>query len=83
MKALRQSKKRQERNRMVKETVAYLRKQTRKAFEAKDRKKAEEWVKKTIKALDKAVQNGVLKKNTVSRTKSRLMKKLNDLKGKK
>ncbi len=35
---------------------------------------------KTIKAIDKAAKKGVIKKNTASRKKSRLMKKINALK---
>ncbi|NLZ74595.1 30S ribosomal protein S20 [Candidatus Falkowbacteria bacterium] len=34
---------------------------------------------KTIKAIDKAAKKGVIKKNTASRKKSRLMKKINAL----
>jgi small subunit ribosomal protein S20 len=34
----------------------------------------------TIKAIDKAAKKGVIKKNTASRKKSRLMKKVNNLK---
>jgi small subunit ribosomal protein S20 len=49
-------------------------KKTREAISAKEVKKAGEWLKKTIKALDKAVQKKVLKKNTVARYKSRLNK---------
>lgn len=37
-------------------------------------------VKNTIKLIDKAISNGILKKNTGARKKSRLMKKLNALK---
>ena len=76
-KALRQSKKRAERNKQVKDTIAYLRRGVRKAIEAKDNKSAEETSKRAIKALDKAVQNNVMKKNTVARIKSRLAKKVN------
>jgi len=34
----------------------------------------------TIKAIDKAAKKGVIKKNTASRKKSRLMKRINSLK---
>ncbi|MDD2354281.1 MAG: 30S ribosomal protein S20 [Patescibacteria group bacterium] len=34
----------------------------------------------TIKAIDKAAKKGVIKKNNASRKKSRLMKKVNNLK---
>ncbi|MCX5750295.1 MAG: 30S ribosomal protein S20 [Candidatus Saganbacteria bacterium] len=40
----------------------------------------ESLVRNTIKLIDKAISNGILKKNTGARKKSRLMKKLNALK---
>ncbi|HCC21976.1 hypothetical protein A2480_04610 [Candidatus Uhrbacteria bacterium RIFOXYC2_FULL_47_19] len=72
MKALRQTQTREARNKRVKENVTYLRRQARKALEAGDIKKAEALAKSVVKSVDKAAQNGVLKKNTVSRIKSRL-----------
>ena len=83
MKALRQAKKRTLRNQKVKEGISFLRRSVRKAMESKETKQAGELVKATIKAVDKAVQNKVLKKNTGSRIKSRLMKKLNAMTKKK
>lgn len=77
MKALRQIRKRTVRNQAVKEGINYLRRATRKAMDAKELKQAEEFAKSTVKALDKAVQNKVLKLNTASRIKSRLMTKVN------
>jgi small subunit ribosomal protein S20 len=77
MKALRQAKKRTLRNRKVKEGIEFLRRSVRKALESKDVKNAQALAKSTIKAIDKAVQNNVLKKNTAARIKSRLAKKLN------
>ena len=79
MKALRQAKKRTVQNRKVKEGIAYLRREVRIALDAKEVKHATELAQKTIKALDKAVQNKVMKKNTVGRLKSRLVKKINAL----
>ena len=78
-KALRQTKKRTARNLKIKETIAFLRRSIRKATETKDVKKAEQHVKSLIQVLDKAVQNRVIKLNTGSRTKSRMMKGLNKL----
>jgi small subunit ribosomal protein S20 len=77
-KALRQSYVREERNTDVKVNIKYLTKQTKQQAEAKDAK-ATESLKATIKALDKAQQKGVLKKNTVARKKSRLIKTVRDL----
>lgn len=79
MKALRQSEKRAKRNKNVKESIAYLRRMSRKALDAKDVKKAEKLAKDTVKAVDKAVQNKVIKKNTGSRIVSRLTKKVTAL----
>lgn len=79
MKALRQSQKRAERNRNVKETIAYLRRMLRKSMEEKNLSKAEELSGKIVKSVDKAIQNNVIKKNTGSRIKSRMMLAINKL----
>jgi small subunit ribosomal protein S20 len=79
IKALRQSDKKAERNSKVKENIAYLRRMTRKAIDAGEATKAAELAKSVVKAVDKAAQNGVMKKNTVSRIKSRLAAKLKAL----
>ena len=76
MKALRQDKKKALRNFKVKKNVKDLVKDSKKLIEAKDKTAADK-VKDAIKSIDKAVQNKVLKKNTGSRKKSRLIKKLN------
>lgn len=83
MKALRQAKKRTLRNAKVKEGIEYLRRTVRKALETKDAKTAQETAKALIKSIDKAVQKKVLKMNTGSRLKSRLVKKINALTAKK
>jgi small subunit ribosomal protein S20 len=77
MKAMRQTKKRTERNQKVKGNIEYLRRSIRQSLESKDVKGAGEMTQSLIKQVDKAVQNGVLKQNTGNRIKSRLMKKLN------
>ena len=76
-KALRQSKKGAIRNRKAKENIKALIKKCQKAIEAKDKTKAGEWAQKVQKALDKAAQRKILKKNTVARKKSRLMVRVN------
>lgn len=78
-KALRGAIKRTRSNKAVKENIDFLRRMIRKAMEAKDVKKATELIKTAVKAVDKAAQNKVLKRNTVSRIKSRLAKRLNAL----
>jgi len=79
-KALRQTKKRTERNKSVKANIEWLKHQFLKSISAKDKEKSQEFYAKLQKFLDKAAQKGVLKKNTASRNKSRLTKKLNLLK---
>lgn len=79
-KAWRQTKTRTLHNLKVKKNVKDLVKQSTKLIEAKETEAAAK-VKLAIKALDKAIQNKVLKKNTGARKKSRLMKKLNKLSG--
>ncbi|MDD5252222.1 MAG: 30S ribosomal protein S20 [Patescibacteria group bacterium] len=77
MKALRQAKKRTVRNAKVKDNIAYLRRTLRQALEKKEVSKATEIAKQVVKNIDKAIQNKVLKKNTGSRMKSRLMLAVN------
>ena len=47
-------------------------KKTREAVQAAKIDEAKDWLKKAIKALDKAAQKKIIKKNTAARTKSRL-----------
>ena len=70
-KALRQSEKRALRNQNVTTNIKYLEKQFKKQATAKDAKSADT-MKNLIKAIDKASQKGILKKNTAARKKSRL-----------
>ena len=51
-----------------------------KAIEAKDVAAATEELKKVQKNIDKAVSKGLVKKNTANRQKSRLNKKVKDMK---
>lgn len=61
-------------NKKIKGAYRNAIKKTREAITAKDYKKASEFLKQSIKSLDKAAQKNVLKKNTVARYKSRLNK---------
>lgn len=79
-KALKQSKKRRIKNLSLINTIRSLIKEAQKAIEAGQKDTAKDLVTKTIKALDKAAQHKIMKKNTAARKKSRLMKKLNALK---
>ena len=80
VKALRQSKKRRVHNLSKKNNLKNLTKKSNRSLEAGKKNEAKELVKKTVKALDKAAKTNLIKKNTASRRKSRLMKKLNTLK---
>lgn len=75
-KALRQNIVRRKRNIKTKNTYRQAVKGLRKATIAKDWDKAKEKLPQVYQVLDKAVKKGVLKKNTASRLKSRLTKKL-------
>lgn len=55
-------------------------KNVEKAVASKDIKKAEETLKIAIKRIDKAAAKGVSAKNTCARNKSRLTKKVNEMK---
>lgn len=79
-KDLRQTKKRTERNAIVHAQIRDYIRQSRKAAEKKDVVKTEENVNLAIKTLDKALKKGLLKKNTVARRKSILMRRLNAVK---
>lgn len=75
IKALRQSDKRAIRSLNVKTNIKFLTKQTKQQAAEKDAK-SEESLKRTIQALDRAAQKGIIKKNTVARRKSRLIKQI-------
>lgn len=75
-KALRQSKKRQERNNAVKNELKRNLKNARRTV-SDTKTLAEEELRRTVKLIDKAVRKKVLSKNAAARTKSRLMKKIN------
>ena len=79
-KRLRQDKKRTAHNSLAKDNISYILRQAKKQIEAKDAAKAKEFVLKFQKAIDRAISDGVIHRNTGSRRKSRLMAKLNALK---
>jgi len=78
-KELRKAKKRNISNKKVMTTAKSLVKTNLKKVIAND-KSVKDDLNKTIKAIDKAAKKGVIKKNTASRKKSRLMKKVNSVK---
>lgn len=77
-KELRKSKKRSLKNKTVKENLKTILKKGRKSIEGKAGD-AKDLLTQSIKALDKAAQKGIIKKNTAKRKKSRLQKKFNAL----
>lgn len=78
-KELRKNVKRKAANKRVADKLKDLVKTNLKQIKANDKKVKEEFS-KTMKAIDKAVKKGIIAKNTASRKKSRLMKKINTLK---
>jgi small subunit ribosomal protein S20 len=78
-KELRKNVKRNAANKKVSIKLKSLTKANFKQIAAGDQKVKETYT-QTIKAIDKATKKGLIKKNTASRKKSRLMKKINTLK---
>ena len=76
LKALRASEKRRVRNLRVKRHVKKVIKGYLKAIANKDLETAKQMLPIVFSVLDKAAKYGVIKKNTASRKKSRLSKKL-------
>jgi small subunit ribosomal protein S20 len=79
-KDLRKAKKRTAKNAKIKENIKFLLKKTSKSVENKEKDAAQETFLKAVKAIDKAMQKKLIKKNTGARKKSRLAKKVNALK---
>ena len=66
-------------NNKIKGAFRSVIKKTHEAIAKGDAKEAKEWLQKSLKALDKAVQKKVLTKNTAARQKSRLNAKVKAL----
>ncbi|MCU0680215.1 MAG: 30S ribosomal protein S20 [Planctomycetes bacterium] len=81
-KELRKSAKRKIKNKKTIDTLKSVIKGNRKAIANKDLSIKEKIV-STIKTIDKAAQQGAIKKNNANRKKSRLQKQLNQLLAKK
>jgi small subunit ribosomal protein S20 len=77
-KELKKTVKRNAANKKANDKLKDLIKANLKQIKANDKKVKDEFA-KTIKAIDKAAKKGVIKKNTASRKKSKLMKKINAL----
>jgi len=78
-KALRQNIKRRARNLIYRIKIKKLIKEAKILVSAKKTEEAKKLLPQIYKALDKAAKVGVIKKNTASRTKSRLTKAVNKI----
>ncbi len=73
-KYMRVTERKTEKNKKIKGQFKSAIKKTRESVHAGKNDEAKEWLKKSIKALDKAAQKKVIHKNTAARKKSRLNK---------
>ncbi len=78
-KRLRQSEKRQLRNKGVKSELKTYRKKVLAAVEANNKEEAQAQLTKAVSLYDNAVQKGIVKLNTAARNKSRLAGKVNKI----
>lgn len=76
---MRITKKKTAKNRKIKGQFRSAIKATREAVASGEKEKAQENLKKAIRALDKAAQKKVIHKNNAARNKSRLNKLVKDL----
>ena len=79
LKRARQTERRTTRNRANKSRVRSALRELREALTAGNRENAEQAFRKTVSTLDKAIQKGVLHRNTADRYKSRLSARLSAL----
>ena len=79
MKAVRQNEKRETVNNSYKASMKTAIKNVEKALASKDKESAKEALQVAIKRIDKAASNNVITANYVSRTKSRLTLKVNNM----
>lgn len=79
-KAVKVISKKNEQNNMYKASMKTAMKNVEKAVASKDKEKATDALKIAIKRIDKAASKGVTAKNTCARNKSRLTKKVNEMK---
>jgi len=77
---MRQSARRRIHNRAIRMTARTEIKDANRLIASGNLAEAEKAVKLAIRALDKAAEKGVIKKNNAARRKSRLMKKFNQAK---
>jgi small subunit ribosomal protein S20 len=80
LKRARQTERRTQRNRSNTSRLRSVLREMRQALSRGDKAAAEQVFRRTVSALDKAIQKGVLHKNTAARYKSRISTRLNGLK---
>ena len=80
IKRARQTETRTQRNRSNNSRLRTTLRELREALTKGDKQAAEQTFRKTVSALDKAIQKGVIHENTASRYKSRLSARVNALK---
>lgn len=80
IKRARQTEKRTARNRSNTSQLRGVLRELREGLAKGDKKTAEQVFRQTVSALDKAIQKGVIHKNTASRYKSRLCARVKALK---
>jgi small subunit ribosomal protein S20 len=79
-KAIRQTKTKTSRNEKVRTKIDTLIKKTKKLISLGEEKLARQQLKATYKAIDKAAKNNVYHPNKAARMKSKLAKKVNNIK---
>lgn len=76
-KALKKNLRNQERNRLMKNKIKKQKKEILKTIQSSNSEEARKQLDQYYKLIDKAVKNNLIKKNTGSRLKSQMAKKLN------
>ncbi len=79
MKALRKAEKNLRRNKIIKNSIQILIRRSERAIIEKKIEDAKNLIKLASKAVDKAVKSKIVKQNTASRLKSRLMARLRNI----
>ncbi len=82
-KAMRVSERRRNRNRIIRASARTKARQAVASIGEGDMPATEQAVRDAIRALDKAAEKGIIKKNAAARRKSRLMKRLNQFRASK
>lgn len=76
LKRMRQSEKRNERNKAVRSRLRHGIRELRRAIAAGDTGRAQTALSQTVSLIDKTLKKGAIKENTASRFKSRLARRL-------